>query len=714
MRQAPKRAVIIACLFIVSVSLLPVGLARASKDRATAQSITDRAAWSAEIAQGSFIYRMIGGRATCLEANNEQARRLKARDTSLPLTTLTPLSEQATGLKIILRGTPQVQSYGAARDAFTRAAAQWMARVQTNITVIIDVDFGPTLFGQSFDADAVACADTQTLAGNALFPAARDRLLAESGAAEHRSLYDSLPAKVVPTDLGAMQGLAATTATLRAVGLLDEVADPESELNDFGLPPSIAINSRFNFDFDASDGIDADKLDFEAIALHEMGHALGFISSVGEREMNNAAETQPTICDLFRLRPEAITGDFMTAARVLSSGGDQRFLVGDAGLALSTARPDGTGGDGGSPAHWKDERITGQYLGIMNPAIAAGQYHPLNDNDLAALAAIGYKTRSTLDQTTVIVLTSGRSQSGGLFAPPPNLAVLSHTQYAIAVPAGATQLTLALHGDQDVDLYGRYGQPVVLQGHNPVVDYQSTSDSGNEEIIITPSSDLPLRAGIYYMAIANWGPGDASFSVTATVTGGAAGSVDGHAPAIFNLTARLAGDTLQLDCADLDRDGDVATAEISLVDEAGRLLRPTDVLTINAGNARWLESQMDVRGLSMLATASRARVVLIDRAGNHSAEAEADFSRADNGGLSLNAASFTGTQLTLKARGLAEDLAVEINGRIVAPPQKIKIKGAGSKLIIMGDADQLALRSGANRIRVRNTNGWSNSLIFNL
>jgi hypothetical protein len=350
----------------------------------------------------------------------------------------------------------------------------------------------------------------------------------------------------------------------------------------------------------------------------------------------------------------------------------------------------------------------------MNPTLATGESHLITDNDLDALEAIGYRTQSVTDVTTIIPLTSGQPQAGGLFAPPPNLAVLSHTQYAIAVPPGATQLVLDLRGDEDVDLYARFGQPVVLQGHNPVVDYKSTGDSGDEEIIITPASSLPLRAGTYYLAVANWGPGDANFTVKATVTGGTPASVDGHAPAIFKLAAQLEGDALRFDYAALDGDGDLAAAEISLVDEAGRAVRPAAVLTINAGNARRLESELALGGLSALATAWRANVVLIDRAGNRSAEAEADFSRADSGGLSLTAASFTGAQLTLKARGLAEALAVEINGRVVAPPQKIKIKGAGSKLIISGDANQLALHAGPNRIRVRNTNGWSNIFLLNM
>jgi len=82
--------------------------------------------------------------------------------------------------------------------------------------------------------------------------------------------------------------------------------------------------------------------------------------------------------------------------------------------------------------------------------------------------------------------------------------------------------------------------------------------------------------------------------------------------------------------------------------------------------------------------------------------------------LTLNSASYNGAKLTLKVRGAAESLALEINGRVVAPPQKIKAKAGGSKLMVTADVSQLALRSGANRIRMKNVNGWSNILIFNL
>ena len=704
MFRASSRAVAPACLLIFNLTFMPLALA---------QSAASRAAFAGPYTLGTFVQRMTGGRVVCREASSKQAHQLKDRDANSALNLLATDTDQPIGLKIVLRGTPQLQGFPAARDAFVRAAARWQTLVRTRVTVIIDVDFGPTIFGKPFDADEVSSADAQVVAGNALYPAVRAGMMNEAFSAEKRSFYNLLPAKVVPTDKGESQGMAVTSANLRALGLLDPAADADRERSHFGPPPAIAVNSNFSFDFEPGDGIAAGKLDFEAIAMHAIGHILGFISSVGQQEMGAETGPQPTVSDLFRLRPDAVGSDFAAATRVLTSGGEQRFYDGGGMLALASGRPDGTGGDGQSPAHWKDDRTAGQYLGVMNPTLATGESHLITDNDLDALEAIGYRTQSVTDVTTIIPLTSGQPQAGGMTAPPPKLGVLSHTHYAIVVPPGATQLQIDLHGDQDVDLFARYGQPVVLLGHNPVVDYRSDTESNVEAITITPASSLPLRAGVYYVAVANWGPGDASYTVMATVTGGASGRQSG-APAIFNLTARLEGDALQFELAALDRDGDLAMAEVTLLDEANRMVRVPTTQAINSGSAAAVEAQFAMSNMSVLPTAWRASVVLVDRAGTRSAAATVDFNRADSGALSLTGASFTGAQMTLKARGLAESLAVEINGRIVAPPQKIKVKGAGNKLVITGDATQLALRPGANRVRVRNANGWSNILILNM
>jgi hypothetical protein len=677
------------------------------------QSAGTRSPWLGPYTLGAFVHRMVGGQAVCLEASVDQARSIKDRDTKLPLVVLTPDSDpsggQQTGLRIILRGTSQLQSFPAAIEAFKRAAARWEILIQTPVTIIIDVDFGATLFGKPFDDDVVALTDAQVLGGNSLYPAVRADLISGPYSPEQQSLYGSLPAKAVPTDKGEFTGLLASSATLRALDLIDPIAQPTDESSDFGPPPAIGLNSGFKFDFDSGDGIDPDRLDFEAIVLHEIGHVLGFISSVGQQEMDPAVEVEPSIWDLYRVRPASINGDFTTAQRILSSGGEQIFFAPGAKLALSTARPDGTGGDGRQASHWKDHNLTGQYLGVMDPTIAPGEHQLITDNDLIVLDAIGYRTKSVVDPTIVVPLISGVPQSGGMSAPPPGLGVLSHTHYSIVVPPESTQLRIDLNGNQDVDLYARFGQPVFNNGH-PVADYGSATPSSSETITVTPSSSLPLRQGIYYLAVANFGPGDADFKVTATVVGGNSS----RAPSIFNIGAHLDGDVLELDCAALDRDGDFATAEVSLLDEAEFPVSPSSSFVLNFGVQTRIESQLSINGLSALPTARLARVVLIDRSENRSAAAMVDFSKGEPGGLTLTSASFSGSKLTLKVRGLAESLELEINGHVVSPPRKIKVKGSGKKLVINGDSNQLALQRGANRIRLKNANGWSNILILSI
>lgn len=124
-----------------------------------------------------------------------------------------------------------------------------------------------------------------------------------------------------------------------------------------------------------------------------------------------------------------------------------------------------------------------------------------------------------------VVLRSGVPVMGSLPAPPPGQAVLGDTQYSIQVPTGATQLQVTLRGNQDVDLFVRFGQRIVLTPSGQLLaDLASTSPTGDEVITITPMSSPPLRPGTYFMAVANFGPGAATFTITATVTRGSSGN----------------------------------------------------------------------------------------------------------------------------------------------------------------------------------------------
>ena len=708
MRSAPTRAIALF-LFLVSLILFPVSqtVFRSNASDLPVNASSHRSTWLAPNNLGAFVRKLVERRAVCLEAGIEQAAGIRDRDPNQPLTVIgSDPSLGQHGLSIILRGTSQLRGFPQASEAFERAAARWEAVIQTRMTIVIDVDFGPTLFGRPFDDDVVGSTDAQVLAGNALYPAARAALISQSVSSEKTSLRNSLPARAVPTDGGESAGIAASSAALRALDLVNPIADPVDELSSFGLPPAIGMNSKISFDFEPEDGIAQDKLDFEAIALHEIGHILGFISCVGQREIDSSIDVASSIWDLFRGRPEEIRSGFALAQRTLNSGGEQSFYAGDEAVPLSTGRPDGTGGDARQPAHWKDDNLTGRYIGIMDPTVGPGESHFITNNDAAVLEAIGYRVNAYSPFLTP--LFSGEPQTGGMVGPPANLGFLSHLQYSIAVPPGAAQLRIELSGNQDVDLYVRFGARVFIQGFHPVGDHISAGESGFEAITITPSSSPPLRAGVYFIAVANLGPGAADFTVTATVTGG----VDARPPAIFSVTPRLEGDLVNLAYAATDLDADVIKADLAILDDAGRPVGQPSSVAIALGDSIRIESQLSISGLSMMPTAKSAALVLIDRAGNRSPEAIVDFSRAEAGGLTIKGASFDGSRLTIKTSGVPEDLEVEINGRVVAPPRAIKVKGSAGKLIVKGGAGQLGLQSGANRIRVKNTRGWSNILIF--
>ena len=78
------------------------------------------------------------------------------------------------------------------------------------------------------------------------------------------------------------------------------------------------------------------------------------------------------------------------------------------------------------------------------------------------------------------------------------------SSFQVEVPEGATRATFTLESadpDVNVDLYVRYGQDNAIQGGSVVSDYSSTGPTGNEQIVVTPQSDPPLRAGTYYVSL---------------------------------------------------------------------------------------------------------------------------------------------------------------------------------------------------------------------
>jgi uncharacterized protein (TIGR03437 family) len=195
--------------------------------------------------------------------------------------------------------------------------------------------------------------------------------------------------------------------------VLDPVPNPEEEeAQGLGTPPSIGFNSAFDFDFDPSDGIDAGKIDFEGAAVHEIGHAIGFGSNVGIKELVPSFPITPTVWDFFRFRPGGLN---LTAvgsqARLTLAGGQHSYFAGDGELALSTSDPlGGGGGDGRQASHWKDDAIIGSFLGIMDPTAIDGVADNITAADVSATQLFGYTVNPDVQVTELLSVDDYRGE----------------------------------------------------------------------------------------------------------------------------------------------------------------------------------------------------------------------------------------------------------------------------------------------------------------
>lgn len=200
--------------------------------------------------------------------------------------------------------------------------------------------------------------------------------------------------------------IAVNTANARALGY------------DLGntVDGTIQFSSDFSFDFNPRNGILAGAIDFLAVAIHEIGHALGFVSGVDDYDFvgtggpladvtcfadGSTCSDYPavqddwwgTTLDLFRYsEPGRLDWTTDTASYFSADGGLTAYQDG----LFSTGS---FNGDGWQASHWKAPQLPdGRFsclrtkLGVMNPYLCGGQEGILTGLDIAAFDAIGYNT----------------------------------------------------------------------------------------------------------------------------------------------------------------------------------------------------------------------------------------------------------------------------------------------------------------------------------
>lgn len=302
-------------------------------------------------------------------------------------------SNARNGLFLILRGTSGLEQNAPAKAAFQRAAGKWEYLIQDQISVAVNVDFGSTYFNEPFPSGALALTNARGLrvTTGTSYLTVLERIGENLTEERQKLLFSILPENSVPTDLGAADFVVLASPIARAIGSLPADVDPNNRADQAsGEFPAIGFNSAAKFDFDPSDGIDADKIDFEALATRELGRIMGFISNAGYPELEPSRASYLTVWDFFRFRPGQVRSSIFTAQRPVLSGGQHVYFTGGDEVPLSTGKPDGTGGDGNPAGHWKDDALTGQYIGIMDPTLAFGERGGITATDIDALQSMSY------------------------------------------------------------------------------------------------------------------------------------------------------------------------------------------------------------------------------------------------------------------------------------------------------------------------------------
>ena len=271
------------------------------------------------------------------------------------------------------------------RNGFTEAAGIWESRISSNVTVNIQVGM------VSLDANIIGQAGSQWY-DDTSYASFRTAVAQKATSSTDAAFLSTLPTGSTYTRLinqtndtpgddpyatwvNANSMIYINGGNKKALGLLSATNS--------ALDALIQFNTAFCFDYNRSNGIAYNQMDFVGAAAHEIGHALGFMSIVDD------VDTVAGDAVLFRNLPM----DFMRYSATsfalgisdVSAGPEAKFTyINGVSIPMSL----GTNiGDGQQASHFY---VSGN-LGIMAPTASYGQKLAVTANDLLVMDAIGWE-----------------------------------------------------------------------------------------------------------------------------------------------------------------------------------------------------------------------------------------------------------------------------------------------------------------------------------
>ncbi|MEI7576417.1 MAG: NF038122 family metalloprotease [Armatimonadota bacterium] len=311
---------------------------------------------------------------------------MKRFGTICGIATLALLSTKSEALTFNINWTGSTTAGSPTAIAFQNAANQWASLFTDSVTVNLNLGTA------ALSSGVLAQAGSSSV--NVSYTNFRNALNADKTTADDILAVNSLPTGssfsavsnywsgvgATPTTFSGINTVNVNLANARALGLWTA--------NDGNTDASITFSTAFNWDLDQSNGITPGQYDFTGIAVHEIGHALGFVSGVDDVDFNAVGNTgSPTTggwvnpLDLFRFKSG-------TNIPYLAADNTAKYFSLDLG-ATGGSQLFSNGvqrGDGRQASHWKDNLG----LGALDPTAAAGELISISNLDRRAFDVIGW------------------------------------------------------------------------------------------------------------------------------------------------------------------------------------------------------------------------------------------------------------------------------------------------------------------------------------
>jgi len=322
---------------------------------------------------------------------------------------LTGTTPWAQALEIEFRYSGEAGEHDMLRSGMRAAADQWSLRLVDPVRLLIDVRIASPVeigFAQALAfpvPEVVAYRDVRTaLIADATSDDDGDAVgyLPEQDSLTFRANEPDGQIMVNQEQRGINGYLDVPRANAKALSLPvtggPESADAEIVWNEFSL--------IFEFDFDRSDGITGS--DFVGAAMHELGHALGFMSGVDDFDESSlpngpfAPEDLReyailNVPDLFRYSAESLPDIDLTF------GGDPYFSIDGGQTPLGYFATGSFNGDGDQASHWKVGH------GIMDSGLPISEIAQISGLDLRMMDVIGWDVAAVPEPSAFCLLVCG-------------------------------------------------------------------------------------------------------------------------------------------------------------------------------------------------------------------------------------------------------------------------------------------------------------------